>query len=713
MAMKVGGASLLAQRDFSREPRERSSKLGPGEEYSIALVEPLDDPDADRILAYIIHLSPQGYMVVSSDTDITPVIAYSYRSDLITEDSPQNIPLHMVTWDMQNRLDAIPLTSAPIKRENNEEWKKFLAEDALFLRKMGKLATFGPWLDTTWGQSGIYDDKCPIDPQTGQRSYTGCVATAMAQIINHWEFPPSVSFSSPADDYVSSLFTTPDIFIDADAGAYGFPSFPALSASLSSIDYNGNGCHPTDGTIANLMFACGVSVRMQYSSSGSGASSWDVAPALLNKFGYSIANWLDSAHTNFYLLLQVNNANDHPAMLRITETGTQYGHALVCDGYRDTDGTYHLNFGWNGSGDGWYSLPDGMPYGFDTVEGGTLSIMAYLSTRTPTPTPTPGPKLAILKKEGTGDVNLYYYRSLVDGDRTYWDAHARNPSALARDMWMVPSGNDAVGMTRIQGPQRDRLLVLKEEGAGDINLYLYRGLADGDWTYWDAYARNLSPRARDMWVIPAGNDAIGIATVADMNEDGDDDLAVLKKEGAGDVNLYYYNAPVAGDWVYWDAHARNPTPLARDLWIMPAGNDAIGLTAIGIDAGRGLAILKKEGAGDVNLYVYNNLVEGDRTYWDCFARNPSALARDMWLMPAGNDAIGLTAIDADNDGKEDLAILKKEGAGDVNLYYYNALVPGDWLYWDAVARNPSALARDLWVIPVGNDAIALTVVDME
>ena len=115
----------------------------------------------------------------------------------------------------------------------------------------------------------------------------------------------------------------------------------------------------------------------------------------------------------------------------------------------------------------------------------------------------------------------------------------------------------------------------------------------------------------------------------------------------------------------------------------------------------------------MNLYVYNNLVEGDWIYWDCFARNPSALARDMWLMPAGNDAIGLTAVDADNDGKEDLAILKKEGAGDVNLYYYNALVPGDWIYWDAFARNPSALARDLWIIPVGNDAIALTGVVME
>ncbi len=58
-------------------------------------------------------------------------------------------------------------------------------------------------------------------------------------------------------------------------------------------------------------------------------------------------------------------------------------------------------------------------------------------------------------------------------------------------------------------------------------------------------------------------------------------------------------------------------------------------------------------------------------------------------------------------------MLKKEGANDVNLYYYNALVPGDWVYWDAKARNPSPLARDLWVIPVGNDAIGMTSIRTE
>ena len=320
-------------------------------------------------------------------------------------------------------------------------------------------------------------------------------------------------------------------------------------------------------------------------------------------------------------------------------------------------------------------------------------------------------KLAILKKDGRGDVNLYFYNDLVAGDRTYWNALARNPSPMARDLWIIPTGNDAVGMASVPGGSPDRLYVMKKEGAGDVNLYLYEGLEDSDWSYWDALARNPSAVARDLWIMPAGNDAIGIASVEDMNADGLKDLAILKKEGRGDVNLYYYNALLTGDWGYWDAVSRNPTPLARDLWLIPTGNDAVGLTDIGKgDGERGLAILKKEGEGDVNLYVYRNLVEGDWSYWDAVSRNPSPLAKDLWIIPSGNDAIGITAIDMDGDGVDDLSVLKKEGAGDVNLYYYNALLTGDWGYWDALARNPSTLAQDLWIIPTGNDAVGITAI---
>ena len=65
--------------------------------------------------------------------------------------------------------------------------------------------------------------------------------------------------------------------------------------------------------------------------------------------------------------------------------------------------------------------------------------------------------------------------------------------------------------------------------------------------------------------------------------DGEEELAILRKKGAGDLNVYYYKKPVPGDWTYWDAASRNPSPLARDFWIVPSGNAAVGIMAVRIE----------------------------------------------------------------------------------------------------------------------------------
>ena len=338
-------------------------------------------------------------------------------------------------------------------------------------------------------------------------------------------------------------------------------------------------------------------------------------------------------------------------------------------------------------------------------------------TGTPTPPPAGPRKLALLKRENLNDSNLYYYNCPAVGDMDYYAAKGSNETALARDMWIIPAGNDSIDAAAIEltGDTSDELLVLTKEGAGDVNLYLYNTLVEGDWTYWDAASRNPGPLARDLWIVPSGNDAVGMAAIDVDGHGAEREIALLKKEGAGDVNLYLYNSPLPGDWTYWDAKARNPSALARDMWIIPAGNDAVGIAALDVtkDGRKELAILKKEGAGDVNLYIYNCPLPGDRTYWDALSRNPAPLARDMWIIPSGNDAIALSAIDMDLDMTDELAILKLENGGDMNLYFYNAPVPGDWTYWDAHGRNPDPLARDLWIIPSGNDASAMTAVRID
>ena len=82
---------------------------------------------------------------------------------------------------------------------------------------------------------------------------------------------------------------------------------------------------------------------------------------------------------------------------------------------------------------------------------------------------------------------------------------------------------------------------------------------------------------RDFWVIPLRDD---IACVAWMGDGLADELSVMGDDG-GDYAFYLWNAPLPGDWTYWDAASRNPSPFARDLWQVPAGNNTVDMAAPG------------------------------------------------------------------------------------------------------------------------------------
>ena len=327
------------------------------------------------------------------------------------------------------------------------------------------------------------------------------------------------------------------------------------------------------------------------------------------------------------------------------------------------------------------------------------------------------PKLGLLVRQASNDLNIYFWNVPDVGDWTQWDALARNPSPLARDFWQIPIGNDGIGLTSIDIASDD-LALLVRQASNDLNIYFWNSPVDGDWTRWDALARNPSPLARDFWQIPIGNDGIGLTSI-DISEppDESDEIALLVRQASNDLNLYFWNSPVDGDWTQWDALARNPSPLARDFWQIPIGNDGIGLTSIDIsepaDGKDEIALLVRQGVNDLNVYFWNSPAEGDWTRWDALARNPSPLARDFWQIPIGNDGIGITSIDVDGNGRDDIGLLVRQGANDLNIYFWNSPVVGDWTQWDALARNPSPLARDFWQIPIGNDGIGLTGIAME
>jgi len=321
------------------------------------------------------------------------------------------------------------------------------------------------------------------------------------------------------------------------------------------------------------------------------------------------------------------------------------------------------------------------------------------STATPTVTNTPLPVVPLaLMKDSAGDYNLYGYELPDASDSSYWDALGRNPSPLARDLWLIPSGNNTATMTEVDanGAGEQELAVLKLDHGFDQNIYLYNVPVPGDWSYWDVDARNPSALARDLWIIPQGDDTV-------LTADGGSSLASMRDQG-GDYNLYMWNSPAPGDWTYWDAHARNPSALARDLWIIPQGDDAAamcGLDTTGDGDADSLLVVRNNG-GDYLLYVWNMPVAGDWTYFDAMARNPSALARDFWVIPQRNDIEQVVGIS--RGGPDELGVMENY-VGDYGFYVWTAPEPGDQTYWDAQARNPSPLARDLWKIPEGNDTM--------
>lgn len=240
-----------------------------------------------------------------------------------------------------------------------------------------------------------------------------------------------------------------------------------------------------------------------------------------------------------------------------------------------------------------------------------------------------------------------------------------------------------------------RLAVIKRQMLYDYNLYCYNAPVTGDWTFWDTLSRNPSPLARDLWVIPSRNNT-RIMTHIDSDGDGYGEIGVLKvhpPRHPRDQNLFLYNAPVDGDWTFWDARSRNLPLIARDFWMIPAGN-TISLMA---DGGEYLAVMKNR-RGDSNLYLYNAPKPGDWTFWDAISRNPSPVARDLWVIPYANDAVAMCGLDTTGDRKADSLLVVRDVAGKQIAYLWNIPVPGDWTYADALWRNLLPRAVDGWAI---------------
>ncbi len=340
----------------------------------------------DRTVAYISHLDPAGFLVISTELNIAPVIAYSFRKNWPADFDLGHPLCRVIIEDLRLRKAALPNLPESIKEHKRREWQQLLswtstsAEQHNFTQwpPEGTTST-GGWLKTTWHQFSPYNDFCPVDPHTGERSYPGCVATALAQIINFHEYIGDASLGAH-DTYQS----TPGLHIDDGSAELDFPPFDIMNNYLDTIrkKYHDD-MELSDQEKAALNFACGILLKMRYSSLGSSCGGNSIDEIVVDRFGYYAAMQTKFSEESLQAFRE-NMMIGLPAQLNLISNQLQ-GHSVVVDGY-NTDGFFHLNFGWGSDSPSditevWYMLPDDIPFEFNIISDMIFNIRSHPFTQ--------------------------------------------------------------------------------------------------------------------------------------------------------------------------------------------------------------------------------------------------------------------------------------------------------------------------------------------
>lgn len=288
--------------------------------------------------------SGEGFVLVSSQRSLAPVLAYSMTQKFDLQGAPDNLKSWLGNYDQQIKMAAAGRNR--VDRKIEEQWSSLSTGVQMELRGA---RTAGPLLTTRWGQSPLYNQLCPKNGM-GQQAVTGCVATAMAQIMKYWSYPTvgqggiAVDEDTDGTDGISGVFSA-----NISGTVYNWNNMPDV------IDAN------NWASIAQLMRDAGISVGMDYGIVESGAPSAEVPGAMQRFFGYQQSQLLsrdDFDDDEWEDLLRNSLNNGVPiyyAGSRKDANGKTHSHAWVCDGYNER--FFHMNWGWDGSRqDIWFLL---------------------------------------------------------------------------------------------------------------------------------------------------------------------------------------------------------------------------------------------------------------------------------------------------------------------------------------------------------------------
>nr|MCR5380878.1 C10 family peptidase [Lentisphaeria bacterium] len=325
------------------------------------------------VLGYIVSLEPKGFIVVSADDRINPVVIVSKEGKF--DANPQNPLFALLYADLTNRMAAAEQIAPAGQtrgelpegiQQNKATWARFTTGGT---RAAGVAVVSEVWVgsfvESRWSQSGgiynyytptIYDKSYSFDePGNQNNAPSGCVATATAQILRYFQWPQKPignktgSYTITTDNGTEFSGTMNLRGGDGTGGAYNWDAMTLVPTGAEKPE--------TFRQIGSILFDAGLSVGMSYTNTGSAANF--KSSTVKSLFGYANATGslnYNAARANLDARrpLGVSIQSIIPPILN------GEGHAIVCDGYGRLDGRwyYHMNYGWGGSADAWYNCEE-------------------------------------------------------------------------------------------------------------------------------------------------------------------------------------------------------------------------------------------------------------------------------------------------------------------------------------------------------------------
>ena len=270
----------------------------------------------------------RGFVIVAGDDRVDPIIGYTTRGSFDDGDLPENFRAWLEGYAAQ--LKAI---------EANE------AKPAKNMAARIQQPAIEPLIRTNWNQGNPYNLRTPTYKGDDGEYYhyvTGCVATALAQVMYYYQWPESCP-AIPGYTYQS--------------GKYSMPDLPATTFKWDQMklkyDYDESG--EAADAVAELMLYVGQANEMSYNQGGSAA--YIHRKVMAETFGYSrnmyTAGRSDYTTAEWEDLIYQELAADRPVLY--DGQSDKSGHQFICDGY-DGDGFFHINWGWGGGSDGYFVL---------------------------------------------------------------------------------------------------------------------------------------------------------------------------------------------------------------------------------------------------------------------------------------------------------------------------------------------------------------------